>query len=117
MAASLSKPWAFYTVPPKTVNISSNQGDFKDEALSISGDSSSYSDEENIAKAARIHEPTRRNWASPEVTFPSPSFEDEEERGWSTADAAALYNVAGWSEGYFDVLSDGHLAVKPQGGD
>jgi arginine decarboxylase-like protein len=32
---------------------------------------------------------------------------------WSTADAADLYEVARWGNGYFSVGSNGHLLVHP----
>ena len=32
---------------------------------------------------------------------------------WSAADARELYNVARWSDGYFDVTADGHVSVHP----
>ncbi len=34
---------------------------------------------------------------------------------WSVADAAELYNIAGWGRGYFAVNHRGHLTVHPQG--
>ncbi|MDE0853387.1 MAG: biosynthetic arginine decarboxylase [Nevskia sp.] len=32
---------------------------------------------------------------------------------WTAADAAALYNIPQWGEGYFGVGPDGHLRVRP----
>jgi arginine decarboxylase len=32
---------------------------------------------------------------------------------WTAAQARALYNVAQWGEGYFDVTADGHVQVRP----
>lgn len=34
---------------------------------------------------------------------------------WSLDDARALYNIAGWSGGYFDINNAGRLAVYPNG--
>lgn len=34
---------------------------------------------------------------------------------WSVADAAELYNIAGWGRGYFGVNHRGHLTVHPRG--
>ena len=38
-------------------------------------------------------------------------------RAWTSADSAALYNVAGWSGGYFGINASGHVEVTPQGPD
>ena len=38
-------------------------------------------------------------------------------RSWSTDDARDLYSVAHWSEGYFDVGTNGHVIVRPRGED
>ena len=38
-------------------------------------------------------------------------------RAWTSADSAALYNVAGWSGGYFGINAAGHVEVTPQGPD
>ncbi|HZP11118.1 MAG TPA: biosynthetic arginine decarboxylase [Nevskiaceae bacterium] len=32
---------------------------------------------------------------------------------WQAADSRALYNIAQWGEGYFDVAPNGHLVVRP----
>ena len=32
---------------------------------------------------------------------------------WTPGDAAELYQIGDWSQGYFDVSSDGHVAVRP----
>lgn len=83
------------------------------ETLSTSsGDTSSVYSDEQVAKAPRLEEPTSR--PSPP---PPPPVPPSPERVWSFADAASLYNVPGWSEGYFEVLPNGQLAVKPQGGE
>ncbi len=34
---------------------------------------------------------------------------------WTAADAADLYNIAHWSEGYFGVNAAGHVVVRPHG--
>jgi len=36
-------------------------------------------------------------------------------RAWTTTDSAALYNVAGWSSGYFRINDAGHVEVGPRG--
>ena len=36
---------------------------------------------------------------------------------WTTKDSAALYNVAGWAAGYFDISDAGHVVVTPSGSD
>ncbi len=38
-------------------------------------------------------------------------------RAWTTKDSAALYNVAGWSSGYFRINEAGHVEVTPSGPD
>jgi hypothetical protein len=124
MAVSVKQPWANFLDLSK-VN-KENQDSIieieKDEALSMSGDSSVYTEEGNIVKAARLEEPTRQNWeptkptiAAPLVESPSPSCQVDSS-SWVPSDAAKMYNVNGWSEGYFAVSSDGRLTVKPQGG-
>jgi len=39
----------------------------------------------------------------------------KELRSWTTKDSAALYNVAGWSSGYFGINEAGHVEVTPTG--
>jgi arginine decarboxylase len=39
----------------------------------------------------------------------------KELRSWTTKDSAALYNVAGWSSGYFGINETGHVEVTPTG--
>ena len=39
----------------------------------------------------------------------------KEIRAWTTKDSAALYNVAGWSGGYFGINDAGHVVVTPSG--
>ncbi len=39
----------------------------------------------------------------------------KEIRAWTTKDAAALYNVAGWSAGFFRINDRGHVEVTPNG--
>jgi len=36
-------------------------------------------------------------------------------RAWTTKDSAALYNVNGWSSGYFRINDAGHMEVTPSG--
>jgi len=36
---------------------------------------------------------------------------------WTIEDTKQLYNIAHWSEGYFDINSDGHLTALPIGAD
>jgi len=36
-------------------------------------------------------------------------------RSWTTKDSSALYNVAGWSGGYFRINEAGHVEVTPAG--
>ncbi len=36
------------------------------------------------------------------------------ERSWTPEDAAELYQIDGWSQGYFAIRSDGHLVVRPE---
>jgi len=38
-------------------------------------------------------------------------------RAWTTKDSATLYNVGGWSGGYFRINDAGHLEVTPSGPD
>jgi arginine decarboxylase len=38
-------------------------------------------------------------------------------RSWTTKDSAALYNVGGWSSGYFRINEAGHVEVTPSGPD
>lgn len=92
----------------------------KDETLSTSGDSGLYSEDENIAKAARHGEPERRNWdvSSVQTQLPpgggTPRIAPPR---WTIDDSAALYGVPGWSEGYFEINDVGHVAVRPLGGE
>jgi arginine decarboxylase len=37
------------------------------------------------------------------------------QRLWTSVQAAKLYNVAQWGEGYFDVATNGHVVVRPRG--
>ena len=39
---------------------------------------------------------------------------EQETRRWSVADAADLYEVAGWGKGYFSINSEGHVCVHPE---
>ena len=39
----------------------------------------------------------------------------KELRVWTTKDSASLYNVAGWSSGYFGINDAGHVQVTPLG--
>jgi len=39
---------------------------------------------------------------------------DQETRRWTIADAADLYELAGWGKGYFSINSDGHVCVRPE---
>jgi len=39
----------------------------------------------------------------------------KEIRAWTTRDSAALYNVPGWSAGYFRINDAGHIEVTPEG--
>jgi hypothetical protein len=124
MTVSVKKPWANF-IDLSVVNREKREDSTefeKDEALSLSGDSCVYLEEGNIAKAARLEEPARQNWeptcaaAAPAmVEFPVLSCQVDSS-SWDPSDAAKLYNVSGWSEGYFEVSNDGCLAVKPQGG-
>jgi arginine decarboxylase len=41
----------------------------------------------------------------------------KELRSWTINDSAALYNVAGWSSGYFGINDAGHVEVTPSGPD
>ena len=41
----------------------------------------------------------------------------KEIRSWTTKDAAALYNVAGWGSGYFRINEAGHMEMTPGGPD
>jgi arginine decarboxylase len=39
----------------------------------------------------------------------------KEIRAWTTSDSASLYNIAGWSGGYFRINDSGHIEVTPSG--
>ncbi len=41
----------------------------------------------------------------------------KEIRAWTTSDSASLYNIAGWSGGYFRINDGGHIEVTPSGPD
>jgi arginine decarboxylase len=41
----------------------------------------------------------------------------KEIRAWTTKDSTSLYNVTGWSSGYFRVNDAGHIEVTPSGPD
>src|SRR5438105_851694 len=36
-------------------------------------------------------------------------------KAWTSRDAAELYNIGGWSQGYFEVSEDGNVVVTPFG--
>ena len=36
-------------------------------------------------------------------------------RAWTVKDSASLYNIAGWSSGYFRINDAGHVEVTPSG--
>src|SRR6185295_18867310 len=42
-------------------------------------------------------------------------FPVKEIRAWTSKDSAALYNVPGWSGGYFRINDAGHMEVTPDG--
>src|SRR5258706_15784426 len=42
-----------------------------------------------------------------------PPIETQVPKQWTTADTEALYRVQQWSQGYFSVNTDGHVAVHP----
>ncbi len=39
---------------------------------------------------------------------------EQETRRWTVADAADLYEVAGWGKGYFSISDEGHVCVHPE---
>ncbi|NUQ60951.1 MAG: biosynthetic arginine decarboxylase [Pirellulales bacterium] len=39
---------------------------------------------------------------------------EQETRRWTVADAADLYEVAGWGKGYFSINAEGHVCVHPE---
>lgn len=39
----------------------------------------------------------------------------KEIRAWTTSDSTSLYNIAGWSGGYFRINDAGHIEVTPSG--
>ena len=41
----------------------------------------------------------------------------KEIRAWTSKDSSALYNIAGWSGGYFRINDAGHVEVTPSGAD
>ena len=41
----------------------------------------------------------------------------KEIRAWTTKDSTSLYNVSGWSSGYFRINDAGHIEVTPSGPD
>ncbi|HUK63074.1 MAG TPA: hypothetical protein VLV15_07070, partial [Dongiaceae bacterium] len=41
----------------------------------------------------------------------------KEIRAWTTRDSANLYNIAGWSSGFFRINDAGHVEVTPKGPD
>ena len=95
------------------------------EALSAASDSGLSDDSKAypLAKAARLQAPSQADsWdlaggggACDEDTS-SARFGPPPPPSWTPADSAALYNVAGWSDGYFGVNAEGNLAVTPLGG-
>lgn len=95
-------------------------GHHKDEDLPISGDSSNYLEDENIAKAARFDEAEGLSWdgSSWGEGVPVPVVDKATEGVapglWTPQDSAALYGVHGWGEGYFEVNSAGHIVVRPK---
>lgn len=116
MAVLLKSEWGFLAEREADVRIpvKLRPGTGEEEALSVSGDSSLSSDDTQVAKAARLEGPERTDW---EVPAPRGAAAPEPPRAWGPADAAALYNVGGWSEGYFAVTVEGTMAVRPRGGE
>ena len=39
---------------------------------------------------------------------------EQDTRRWTVADAADLYEVAGWGKGYFSINAEGHVCVHPE---
>ena len=109
MAVVSPKPfvWPFIS---EIVSVEVNDVPIEADTLSVSGDGSVYSEETQIAKAARIEEPERPQWLAKSELLANQHASSPRK------DASSVYNVSGWSEGYFEVTEDGHLAVKPQGG-
>jgi len=73
-------------------------------------------DECNLFKAARIEEPAQCTWESVSPQQRAAPTPKAVEQCWTPEDSDALYNVSGWSEGYFKIDSDGFLCVRPTGG-
>jgi arginine decarboxylase len=44
---------------------------------------------------------------------PPPAAPAEPKPAWTIADARALYNIEGWSAGFFDINDAGHVVVRP----
>ncbi|KAI3425248.1 hypothetical protein D9Q98_009016 [Chlorella vulgaris] len=79
-------------------------------ALSDASDSSA-AEEQHTAKARRysgaFNDAKVATAATADSTLGDPS--------WTPEASASLYNVAGWSDGYYSVSEGGNLLVKPQG--
>jgi arginine decarboxylase len=52
-----------------------------------------------------------KNRATSGVRTAESTSKVDRHRSWSTEDAAEMYRVAGWSEGYFEVGDNGHLMI------
>lgn len=76
----------------------------------LSVDSDASNPEEHPQKARRysgaFNDPT------PRAPQPPPC-----EPSWTPDASDALYNIQGWGSGYFSISQNGHLLVKPQGGE
>lgn len=81
-------------------------------ALSDASDSSA-AEEQHTAKARRYSGAFNDAKDATAATADSPLGDPS----WTPEASASLYNVAGWSDGYYSVSEGGNLLVKPQGGE
>ena len=70
---------------------------------------------DTAARAPHTERPDARvpNHAADEALYAGSPEGDGAPAEWTTADAAALYHVAAWGEGYVEVNAHGHVAVRP----
>lgn len=77
--------------------------------------------EEARRRASLPEESPRRQAATPAfsncrfIYRPSLCIQAPTMQAWTTRDSAELYNIRGWSNGYFDINDDGNVTLTPNG--
>lgn len=112
MEVGLKHNFAFAAPHPAVKDIPSDGTIY--ETVSTSSDSNASEDCANISKAPRYDEPVAPSWqatspiALPSAELPFPT--------WTVNQSAKLYNLPGWSEGYYTINDQGNMCVTPRPG-